>query len=99
MSFYQVFGTLLDGYTPSIVLATAAVLLVCWSRLSVRVDPREPPILKPTIPYIGHIIGLFTQQSSYFEKLRFVFLPVIVSFPLMHSTAQRRTLDRLLHYL
>lgn len=80
MSFYQVFGTLLDGYTPSIILATAAVLLVCWSRLSVRVDPREPPILKPTIPYVGHIIGLLTHQNSYFEKLRYVFLLVFVAF-------------------
>jgi hypothetical protein len=80
MSFYQVLGTLLGGYTPSIIFATAAVLLVCWSRLSVRVDAREPPILKPTIPYVGHIIGLLTHQTSYFEKLRYVFLPIFVAF-------------------
>ncbi|KAG4420303.1 hypothetical protein IFR04_006590 [Cadophora malorum] len=60
---------LLQGYTPSIILGVVAVLLVCWQRLSVQCDPREPPLLKPSIPYIGHIIGLFRYNGEYFEKL------------------------------
>ena len=63
---------LLQGYTPSIILGVVAVLLVCWQRLSVQCDPREPPLLKPSIPYIGHIIGLFRYNGEYFEKLKYV---------------------------
>ncbi|KAH7383684.1 cytochrome P450 [Cadophora sp. MPI-SDFR-AT-0126] len=69
MSASVAFDVLLQGYTPSIILGIAAVLLVCWQRLSVQCDPREPPLLKPSIPYIGHIIGLFRYNGEYFEKL------------------------------
>jgi hypothetical protein len=50
---------LLDGYTPSIILALAAVyvILLCRPRLSVRLMTNEPPLLKPTILYIGPLIG------------------------------------------
>jgi hypothetical protein len=63
---------LLDGYTPSIILAPAAVYvaLLCRRRLSVRLMPNEPPLLKPTIPYIGHLIGLAKDQTSYMDKLK-----------------------------
>ncbi|KAH6716877.1 cytochrome P450 [Leptodontidium sp. 2 PMI_412] len=69
MSLSASFDVLLDGYTPSIILGIAAVVLVCWQRLSVKCDPQEPPLLKPSIPYIGHIIGLFRYNGEYFEKL------------------------------
>lgn len=69
MANSSAFGTLLEGYIPSIILAVAAVLLVCWQRLSVNLDPREPPLLKPKIPYIGHIIGLFKHHTAYFTML------------------------------
>jgi hypothetical protein len=61
---------LLDGFKPSIILAITAVTWFCWRRLSVRLEPGEPPLLKPTIPYIGHLIGLMKDQTSYFDKLR-----------------------------
>lgn len=72
MSLSASFDVLLDGYTPSIILGIAAVVLVCWQRLSVKCDPQEPPLLKPSIPYIGHIIGLFRYNGEYFEKLKYV---------------------------
>jgi len=30
-----------------------------------RLDPREPPLIKPKVPLIGHIIGLLWYQYSY----------------------------------
>ncbi|CZR62543.1 related to cytochrome P450 7B1 [Phialocephala subalpina] len=58
-----------QGYTPSIILAVVAVLLIIRQRLAVQLDPKEPPILKPKVPYIGHIIGLFQHHGAYFDKL------------------------------
>jgi hypothetical protein len=31
--------------------------------------PLEPPILKPKIPLIGHLLGILWHQSAYLEKL------------------------------
>lgn len=69
MSINTMFASLLDGYTPSIILAAFAILLICWQRLSVNLDPKEPPLLKPTIPYVGHIIGIVRYQIEYFDTL------------------------------
>ena len=65
----DVFGVLLGGYMPSLLLAVAAVGILCYQRLSVHVDPQEPPVLKPTIPYIGHIIGLLRYRVEFFDRI------------------------------
>ncbi|KAK0643146.1 hypothetical protein B0T16DRAFT_331368 [Cercophora newfieldiana] len=35
-----------------------------------RLDPREPPLVKPRIPLIGHIISLIQHQAEYHTILR-----------------------------
>ena len=35
-----------------------------------RMDPREPPLLKPRPPLIGHIIGLARHGVDYIDSLR-----------------------------
>ncbi|KAF4993225.1 hypothetical protein FGRMN_6589 [Fusarium graminum] len=48
------------------VFLAAAVALVLLNRLlTPRIDPREPPVVKPTIPWIGHIIGVIRHQADY----------------------------------
>lgn len=69
MSVGDGISALLQGYTPSIILALTAVLLILRQRLAVQLDPQEPPILKPRIPYIGHIIGLLKYHTAYFDQL------------------------------
>jgi hypothetical protein len=69
MSFLESLKTSLDGYTFTLLLLVAGFLMICWQRMAVRLDPREPPLLKPKIPFIGHLIGILTDQSVYFEKL------------------------------
>lgn len=36
---------------------------------SPKFDPREPPLVKPRIPIIGHLIGLIRYQNEYFNRL------------------------------
>lgn len=69
MSVADAVAILSRGYNPSIILAVLAVLLIIRQRLAVQLDPREPPILKPKVPYIGHIIGLLRYHGAFFDKL------------------------------
>ena len=64
---------LLDGVISSHGKANIAVILGGIIALSFlinvlatpRLDPREPPLLKPSIPLIGHIIGIISRQNEY----------------------------------
>lgn len=33
-------------------------------------DPKEPPVIRQKVPYLGHIIGLLQYGMRYFEVLR-----------------------------
>jgi hypothetical protein len=60
--------SLLYGYTPSILLSATALLLIIWQYLF-KLDPREPPLLNPQIPMVGHVIGIIRHNISYFDKI------------------------------
>lgn len=36
---------------------------------SPRLDPSEPPLVKPRVPLVGHLLGLMTSRVSYFSRL------------------------------
>jgi hypothetical protein len=46
------------------------VILVIDRILSPKRDIREPPVINPTIPYVGHVIGLVRKSGDYFKALR-----------------------------
>lgn len=37
--------------------------------LDVKMDPREPPVVRPKVPFIGHIIGLLTDGPNYMKRI------------------------------
>ncbi|TVY81776.1 25-hydroxycholesterol 7-alpha-hydroxylase [Lachnellula suecica] len=76
---------LLDGYVLYVTLAIGTMVLYCWHRLSVKVGPQEPPLLKPAVPYIGHIIGLIRYQSGYFDQLHTKHPVPICTLPFINS--------------
>ncbi|KAJ4128057.1 hypothetical protein NW768_008341 [Fusarium equiseti] len=47
------------------VLATVVALSLLNYLLTPRLDPREPPTVKPAIPWIGHIVGIIRHQADY----------------------------------
>lgn len=50
--------------------AALLALLVLVHRLSSPpVEEREPPLMKPAIPVIGHLIGMIKHESHYFKFL------------------------------
>lgn len=55
-------------YMAAAVLLAALFMSVC--RIATpRVHPQEPPLVKPRIPLVGHIVGLLTEKSQYFVTL------------------------------
>ncbi|KAK4201355.1 putative cytochrome P450 E-class, group IV [Triangularia verruculosa] len=71
---------------PPVVTGIAAVLLaILINTLTTprQVDPREPPLLKPTIPFIGHIIGLIRHQAEYHRILQRKSGQAIVTLPML----------------
>ncbi|KPM39720.1 hypothetical protein AK830_g6825 [Neonectria ditissima] len=49
----------------AVILASAIVLPLLNKLLSPRMNQLEPPLVKPTIPFIGHIIGIIRHQNGY----------------------------------
>lgn len=36
-----------------------------------KLDPREPPLISPKIPLIGHVIGILRHGLPYYAKARY----------------------------
>ncbi|KAI5455970.1 cytochrome P450 [Mariannaea sp. PMI_226] len=52
------------------ILLTSIIALPLLSKLlNPQLDPREPPLLKARIPWIGHIIGIIRHQTDYHRIL------------------------------
>ncbi len=60
----------LGSYSAYILLALTALAVLAWKALHISMDPREPPLIRPKIPLVGHLIGMLRYQTAYFEKLR-----------------------------
>jgi lipid-A-disaccharide synthase-like uncharacterized protein len=42
----------------------------CVQFLTTKHDPREPPLISPKIPFIGHLVGLLRYGLAYYAKAR-----------------------------
>lgn len=74
----------MDGSATKVVygiLVASLVVLVAFFAVRLSgaedVEPGEPPVLYPRIPFIGHMIGLMTKHNNYFTMLRCVACPVL----------------------
>jgi hypothetical protein len=63
----------LVDYMPLFLVMTSVIVLVFW-RPSVNLDPAEPRLLRPKIPYIGHAIGFLRHQTKYLAILKYLLL-------------------------
>lgn len=50
-------------------LALPALLLLLSRYVAPTVDENEPPLLKPRIPFIGHIVSMFRDGSNLYVNL------------------------------
>lgn len=65
-----------DGLVPtsatSIVAVMALAILTYTLLFLPPYDRREPPMLQPRIPFLGHLIGMFTQGASFLSSIECV---------------------------
>ncbi|KAK4244311.1 cytochrome P450 [Corynascus novoguineensis] len=54
----------------TLAIAVSIALLFTLHALGPRVDPREPPLLKPRIPFIGHIVSMMRHQTQFHISLQ-----------------------------
>lgn len=73
----------------AVILATALLLLPLLNKfLAPNRDPREPPFIEPSIPFIGHIIGILRHQNNYHRIMQHVSL-ILSSYQSLTPTAKR----------
>lgn len=61
-------GILVSLALPFLGVCVAVLLLT--HVLKPEHDPKEPPVIPQSVPYFGHIIGLFRYGLSYYDKIR-----------------------------
>lgn len=59
----------LSWSTSFIVVALTGLLLLLQRYVSPSLDPLEPPLLKPRVPLVGHIISMFQEGSGFYTRL------------------------------
>jgi hypothetical protein len=58
-----------------LLLAAGGVVIVFYLLirfLTLPHDPQEPPLVRPKIPLIGHVIGLLRHGTKYYSDVAYV---------------------------
>jgi hypothetical protein len=55
--------------TAALAFSVPAVLLLLQTLLLPKLDPSEPPFLKPRIPFMGHVLSMFLEKASFYRRL------------------------------
>ncbi|OHF00841.1 hypothetical protein CORC01_03915 [Colletotrichum orchidophilum] len=61
-----------NGFVPSAALLAAILVILYLAyliRSPVTMDPKEPPLVRPAVPFVGHIIGLFQHSWEYLDMV------------------------------
>ncbi|TVY21382.1 7-alpha-hydroxycholest-4-en-3-one 12-alpha-hydroxylase [Lachnellula arida] len=71
-SAQSLIGLLTKSIYPALVVFVVALasLIVLLFLGAEDVDPEEPPVVRPSIPFFGHMIGLLRHHNNYFTLLR-----------------------------
>jgi hypothetical protein len=70
--FHQLTTLFQDGVNVYAILVSFLILgcLFVWQLRPTKIrDPREPPVFKSRIPYIGHLLGMIIYQAEYLTML------------------------------
>ena len=53
-----------------VVSVAVALVALCWHFLFAGLDPREPPEVRSSIPFVGHLFGMLWYKAEYVTVLR-----------------------------
>jgi hypothetical protein len=54
------------------LLVVVGIWIFSRRALNYKYDSREPPIIHPKVPYIGHILGMYRHGAKYFGVVKYV---------------------------
>ena len=69
------------GLGATSILLLAALIVVASRLLAIEHDPREPPVIKPSIPVIGHLIGIYRHGAQYLATINIPYKYPIYTLP------------------
>ncbi|KAH7071345.1 cytochrome P450 [Paraphoma chrysanthemicola] len=75
------FSTITTG---AIALGLAAMAFLFYT-MRVKVDPREPPVVHPTVPFFGHLIGMLTEGPLYLKRVSERYKYPIFTLPMLNG--------------
>ncbi|GKT51777.1 uncharacterized protein ColSpa_11958 [Colletotrichum spaethianum] len=63
-----------DSTTTTLTLVTAALVMIPLALMLKKLlfpdfDPREPPVLRPRLPFFGHIVSLVRESGNFYARL------------------------------
>lgn len=81
MSFFPIFNLILNRISLRLTMSwylyfaggVACLLILLQKFKAIPCHPKEPPLIRQKIPYIGHLIGMLRDGSRYYTKMRHVF--------------------------
>ena len=65
--------------------ALAVIVFLIRRIITIELAPGEPPLLRPRVPLIGHILGLIKHESDYFTILRSRTNAPVVTLPMLNK--------------
>ena len=80
-----------EGWPPTAIVAwmvgICTLYAIAWQLSCRKADPREPPVVAPTIPipFIGHLLGMALQGGKYVKNLGFA--PPFPNYTLLSNKA------------
>jgi hypothetical protein len=71
-------------------VSTIFIAVLSFVYLPKKHDSREPSYVYPSIPFIGHVVGMMRYGAKYFEIVRYVFTVELTSGQSRLKPAQQR---------
>ncbi|KAK4088466.1 hypothetical protein Purlil1_7345 [Purpureocillium lilacinum] len=68
-------------YTVSTLLVT--ILVYLYRKSIPELDAKEPPVMLPRIPFIGHLVGMIRNQAEYYTSLHKKTGAAIATLPIL----------------
>lgn len=69
-----------------VIIAVVCAFVAPLTRRPHRTDAiREPPYIRSYIPLVGHLIGMIRKGASYFEYIKYDYVPVRVTMDVQLS--------------
>ncbi|CAM1505894.1 Fc.00g115310.m01.CDS01 [Cosmosporella sp. VM-42] len=69
----------------AILLVLPLLLFFLKKLLFPTVDVREPPVLRPSLPFFGHIISMVKERSSWYKRLNDESSLPVCTLPMLHG--------------